>query len=114
MRIRARSPLVFFLVAGATYALAAQQPRDNRARTREGTATLSGRVVTRDGDGRPLRKTIVMLRSDDGRMQRTAITDDAGAFTFDALPAGRYGVDARLRTASGSTISSSGCRAAPC
>lgn len=87
--------LIFIAIAAS--ALLEQQPRDNRARTPEGTAVLAGRVVTRDADTRPLRKTIVTLRSDDGRLHRTAITDDGGAFAFGGLPAGRYGLVASRR-----------------
>ncbi len=87
--------LVFVAIAAS--ALLAQQPRDNRARVAEGSVVLAGRVVTRDADNRPLRKTIVTLRSDDGRLHRTAITDDGGAFAFGGLPAGRYGLAASRR-----------------
>ena len=91
------APWTFALVVTAASALLAQQPRDNRAPVPEGTAGLAGRVVTRDADSRPLRKTIVTLRSDDGRLHRTAITDDGGAFACGGLPAGRYALDASRR-----------------
>jgi uncharacterized protein (DUF2141 family) len=85
------------LAAAASAAVLAQQPRDNRAAPEDGTGALTGRVLTHDAEGRPLRKAVVTLRSDDGRTHRTAITDDGGAFRFDALPAGRYGLDASRR-----------------
>jgi len=88
------SPWVPVFVMAAVSGLLAQQPRDNRPGGPIGTALIAGRVVTQDAEARPVRKAIVTLRSDDGRVQRAAIADDAGAFVFAELPAGRYGLEA--------------------
>lgn len=82
------------VVVTALTGLAAQQPRDSRTGQAAGSALIAGRVITGDLDGRPIRKTLVHLRTDDGRVQRAAITDDAGVFSFAGLPAGRYGLEA--------------------
>ncbi len=96
--MRRRDALWTFVFAVmAASALLAQQARDHLRASPEGAAILAGRVLTRDADSRPLRKTIVTLRSDDGRVHRTAITDDRGAFAFGGLPAGRYALDASRR-----------------
>lgn len=85
---------VLVLMLTAVSAVLAQQPRDNRRGGPIGTALIAGRVVTQDLEARPVRKTIVSLRSDDGRVQNAAVTDDAGAFVFAELPGGRYGLEA--------------------
>jgi Carboxypeptidase regulatory-like domain len=92
-----RAPWAVVFAVTAASALAAQQPRDNPANVASGTAVVAGQVLTRDAESRPLRKSIVTLRSDDGRVWRTAITDDGGAFAFAGLPAGRYGLEASRR-----------------
>ncbi len=54
-----------------------------------GTASLSGRVVAADS-GAPIRYVAVQLTSREGQVYRTAVTDGAGRYAFDELPAGRY------------------------
>jgi Carboxypeptidase regulatory-like domain len=85
------------LLIAAVSGLLAQQPRDNSAGAHAGSALIAGRVVTRDVEGRPLRKAIVAVTSDDARVHRTAITDDRGGFAFDGLPVGRYEILASRR-----------------
>ena len=52
--------------------------------------TISGRVVTGVGDGRPVRLARVFLTRADGPGGATEISDDDGRFAFTNLPAGRY------------------------
>ncbi|MEO7190443.1 MAG: carboxypeptidase-like regulatory domain-containing protein [Vicinamibacterales bacterium] len=62
--------------------------RDSAAVTAVGTGTISGMVVL-DG-GSPARRARVTLNAPELRGGRSAVTDDAGRFTFPALPAGRF------------------------
>lgn len=56
------------------------------------SAQISGRVVAAD-TGRPIRWATVRMVSERGR-QFAATTDPQGRFTFNALPAGTYSLDA--------------------
>ena len=72
-----------------------QQPaREGRSAPASGTAVISGRVVSADAEPKPVRRARVMLNSSDREVGRTAITDDAGMFSFTALPAARYSLSA--------------------
>ena len=72
-----------------------QQPaREGRPAPPSGTAVISGRVVSADAQPKPVRRARVTLNSSDREVGRTAITDDAGTFSFTALPAGRYSLSA--------------------
>jgi hypothetical protein len=53
------------------------------------TGRIQGRVVTSGTDPRPVRRAIVTVTGDGIKDGRSAITDDQGAFVFDALPPGR-------------------------
>ncbi|MEO8484674.1 MAG: carboxypeptidase-like regulatory domain-containing protein, partial [Acidobacteriota bacterium] len=55
-----------------------------------GTASISGKVVTDETPARPVRRASVRIGGADLRVSHIVITDDAGDFTFSALPAGRY------------------------
>lgn len=71
-------------------------PRDRPLPRREGTAILKGRVV--DGaTGTPIPRARVRLM---GRVEARSfvLTDDAGAFTFQKLPAGGYGISVEKPT----------------
>ena len=57
----------------------------------KGTAAVRGRVLAAD-TGLPLRRARVVLNTQGPGQGRTAMTDGEGAFTFDSLPAGRYGL----------------------
>jgi hypothetical protein len=59
-----------------------------------GTGSISGTVVTDEASARPVRRATVRLGGADLRVSQVAITDDAGDFTFAALPAGRYMISA--------------------
>lgn len=60
--------------------------------------TISGRVVTEDGDGLPgITVTLTLARSERVSQRRTASTDDDGNFRFNDLPPGAY----RISTLSG-------------
>ena len=77
----------FFLAVGALRA--DQQPRTTGAAVPgTGTGRIAGIVV--DAQGRPVRSAIVMLTGAELPTGRAAITDDAGRFSFERLPAGRF------------------------
>src|SRR5438034_667372 len=57
--------------------------------TATGTGAISG-VVTLQGSGSPVRRASVTLSGTELRGVRTASTNDQGAFSFAALPAGRF------------------------
>lgn len=70
---------------------AAPQPsRDARSQPAAGTGTMSGVVITDDAERRPVRRARVTVNSSDREFGLTAITDDAGMFSFAGLPAARY------------------------
>jgi hypothetical protein len=66
-------------------------PRD-RAQVPQGTAVISGRVLTAD-TGRPVKRARVVVAGG-GRGGRTATTDDQGRYRIDELGAGNYMVTA--------------------
>jgi protocatechuate 3,4-dioxygenase beta subunit len=73
-----------------------QQPaRDTSARPQEAApapkARITGRVVAAD-TGRPLKRARVFINAAELDGGRGVLTDDAGAFDFTELPAGRYTV----------------------
>src|SRR4051812_12238882 len=68
-----------------------QQARD-RALAAQGTASISGRVLTAD-TGRPIKRARVSVAGG-GRGMRSAATDDQGRYQFTALAAGSYTVTA--------------------
>jgi hypothetical protein len=74
-----------------------QPPRDPAGATQQieasGKGGISGSVVIA-GAGQPARRARVNLASSEGGGSRTAMTDDVGAFSFTALPAGRYTLSA--------------------
>ena len=79
------------LLAGCGLLAASQQAPGRDAASPAGTAVVSGTVVTDDTSARPVRRVQVQLRSTDsfvGGLE--VITDDAGAFAFAGLRAGRY------------------------
>lgn len=74
----------------------ARQPaRDNtdQAAPKDGTGVITGAVVGSD-TGRAVRRVRVNLAGGDLRSSRSAVTDDAGRFSFAALPPGRYTLNA--------------------
>jgi hypothetical protein len=84
------------LAAGATLALSAWQaqapPRDAPASPAAGTAAIHGTVVVDAPGQTPVRRAIVTLNGAGLSPGRTTVTDDAGVFAFEALPAGRFDV----------------------
>ena len=67
-----------------------QQPtRDAQTAATAGTGVISG-VVTTSGQGSPVRRARVTLSGAELRGGRSTLTNDQGAFTFVALPAGRF------------------------
>ena len=69
-----------------------QPPRDTPALdSTTGSASMSGRVVTRDS-GTVVKRAMVILASEDTRDGQTVQTDENGRYQFTALPAGQYTV----------------------
>jgi hypothetical protein len=54
-----------------------------------GTATISGTLTTDDGEGRPVRRAVLRLVTENGNA-RLGASDDEGRFTFSHVPAGTY------------------------
>jgi hypothetical protein len=67
-----------------------QPVRDGAKPSASGTAVLAGVVVSDDQNPRPIRRVRVSAMASDRQTSRTAVTDDAGRFSFAGLPAGRY------------------------
>jgi protocatechuate 3,4-dioxygenase beta subunit len=67
--------------------------RDAFGQTPVGTGTISGSVITAGG-GSPVRRARVSLTGAELRGGRFVVTDEAGRFTFLALPAGRFYLNA--------------------
>lgn len=68
-----------------------RQPRD-RAAVPQGTAAISGRVLTAD-TGRPVKRARVVV-SGGGRGGRSTTTDDQGRYSVTGLAAGSYAISA--------------------
>src|SRR5262245_3785310 len=81
-------------VIGALAEARQQQPRDQPSPVVAGTAVISGVVTTDERSPQPARKARVTLNAVDRSVPgRTETTDDAGRFTFRAVPAGRFTLD---------------------
>jgi len=81
------------VAAAAMVAVAIAQGRDRPAASTQaatGTARIVGIVVDANPQPQPVRKAIVALTGAEIPNGRTAITDDAGRFIFERLPAGRF------------------------
>jgi protocatechuate 3,4-dioxygenase beta subunit len=72
-----------------TVTLAAQLGQAPPPAAPPGTATLRGHIFAAD-TGRPLRKALVRIFAPDIRENRTATTDENGAYEFKEVRAGRY------------------------
>jgi hypothetical protein len=73
-----------------------QMPRDPSGALQKpivGKAVISGVVVVA-GSGQPARRARVNLSAPQGTGSRSTVTDDTGAFSFTALPEGRYSLSA--------------------
>lgn len=80
-----------------TSALAlAQQPGRDAVTTAAGSAAIVGSVVNDESTPRPVRRALVTLTLSGrgGGGGTTVVTDDAGSFSFNRLPAGRYTLSA--------------------
>lgn len=88
--------LAAVLFGGALLQAPQQPPRDPRLRPSPmDEASISGTITSDDTEPRRLRRVLVTLNGaalEHGG--RTVITDDAGQFRFDGLPAGQYGLTA--------------------
>ena len=102
MRPRVRSLLTLLslsAVAIASPALAQSTPQRPEPQP-TGSARITGRVLARD-NGAPVRRAHVRLSgvpaavrtgAKHAYVQREVETDDSGAFDFEGLPAGAYGI----------------------
>jgi len=85
---------VLLAATGAGLVADGQQTRDN-APPPTGTATVSGVVVLAGDTKLPARKARVTIRNlAQSTPGQTTTTDEAGAFVFTALPAGRFEIQA--------------------
>ena len=71
---------------------AAQVPRDRPKPAPSATGRIAGKVVSAGLEPKPLRRARVTLNGSALRPGRTAITQDDGAFVFDAVPPGQYSI----------------------
>jgi len=101
--------LVLLLAAlcGVAVASARQQVRD-AAPVAVGAGSISGRILVAGADKQPARRVRVTLTDLARTMPgQTTTTDDAGAFSFTSLPAGRFEIqafrNAYLRTSYGAS-----------
>ena len=83
-------------VAAAVLAAAvhAQQVRDQSQTPRAGSAAVSGIVTTDEQTPQPLRRAAVTLVNTEGGVVRTTYTNEAGRFSVNGLPPGRYTLNA--------------------
>ena len=89
MIVRPHVAIVVAIACGA--ADAAQQPVRDNAPVPNGTATIAGNILVSGETKQPARRVRVTLNDVTGAIPgRTTTTDDAGAFAFRGLPAGRY------------------------
>ena len=80
---------VLLMLLGA--AVHAQSPARDVATGRvEGTAAISGQILSEDDPARPIRLAKVELSSSALRRELLLTTDSEGRFAFQKLPAGRY------------------------
>ena len=86
-----RGMLVLLLLP---FVLGDQQPRDNQRRAISGSGTITGVVLDDAARAAPLRRVRVTISGSELEIARAAITNDAGAFTFESLPAGRFTLSA--------------------
>jgi hypothetical protein len=86
--------LLLAALAGAAGASARQQVRD-AAPVTAGAGSISGRILVAGADKQPARRVRVTLTELARTMPgQTTTTDDTGAFSFTALPAGRFEIQA--------------------
>ena len=74
-----------------------RQTRDIARPAATGDARITGMIVSDEATNQPVRAAIVTLNGTEGGVGRTVVSDDAGRFTFDRLPAGRFLVSASKR-----------------
>ena len=83
--LRGRAVLACAIVAASMNAGAAERGPD-------GTAEISGTVITTSVPARPLARVLVTISSPSLTPSRTAITDELGRFVFRNLPPGRFAI----------------------
>lgn len=83
------------LLAIAAVALAGALPLVRAQAPSVGTAVISGVIWSADQPPQPIRRAVVTLAGGGLASPRSALTNDAGEFTFSRLPAGTFTVTAR-------------------
>ena len=66
-----------------------QQLRDTRVEPK-GAGLIAGVITTDETAPQPLKRVRISLQSADSQVNKTVTTDDAGRFSLEQLPAGRY------------------------
>lgn len=94
IRVTACGLLLALVWIDVSSAVAQTPARDAAKPVQVGTSVLAGTIVIDDADARPLRRVRVGIVTSDRQVSRTTVTDDAGRFSFTALPAGRYMLNA--------------------
>jgi len=87
-------PFLFWALAFAGTGPSQPPQRDRAAGNVDGTAVISGRVVTDEERPQPVRRAIVTLTGAGLVPSRGAITDDEGRFRIEGLPEGRFALTA--------------------
>src|SRR5262249_50619598 len=86
--------LALSLVAMLVQTRPPQGPARDNTTAPAGTATLSGRVLTDDAAGQPLRRVVVTLASGGLQTPQVTVTDDAGRYRFVGVAHGSYTLSA--------------------
>jgi len=87
--------LMLAVMTGATLGGAPQRDRPVVPVVPAGTGLISGVLTIATNSTTPVRRAVVSLISGDGLTGRSVVTDDQGAFSFRAVPAGRYTLTAQ-------------------
>src|SRR5262245_11588536 len=68
--------------------------RDTMKPPPTGTSVMSGTVVSDDAAPQAIRRARVSIVNNEGSVMKTAVTDEAGRYSFTQLPSGRYSLSA--------------------
>ena len=86
------APIVLAALIWSSTTAAAQVPRDRPKPVPVAAGRIIGKVVSAGPETKPLRRARVTLNGPALKPGRTAITQDDGAFVFDAVPPGQYSI----------------------
>ena len=85
-------PIVVVALLWSSTTASAQVPRDRPRPVPVSAGRIIGKVVSAGPETKPLRRARVTLNGSALKPGRTAITQDDGAFVFDAVPPGQYSI----------------------